>query len=95
MIIHSECHLIIEAVARWKIKLHSFKVALSFSKRITEETEFIKKQVKKSSKDGHWLKLKNVGPTFSSFNAMLWKLTKKIIIMFSDPWWNGFDIFNP
>ena len=20
---------------------------------------------------------------------------KKIIIMFSDPWWNGFDIFNP
>ena len=51
MIIHSEGNLITEAVARWKIKIHSFKVALSCSKRIVhEETEFIKKQYKNQAR---------------------------------------------
>ena len=43
-------------------------------------------------KDENAFKLYKVGPTFSSFNAMLAKLTKKII-MVTDLFWNLFDIF--
>ena len=53
----------------------------TWGNRVYQET------IQQSSEDGHWLKLKkfNVGPTFSSCNAMPEKLTKKVIIMFSDP----------
>ena len=63
----------------------------TWGNRVYQET------IQKSSEDGHWLKLEksNVVPTFSSFNVMPGKLTKKIIAMVCDPWWNGFDIFNP
>ena len=43
-------------------------------------------------KDENAFKLDKVGPTFSSFNAMLAKLTQKII-MVTDLLWNLFDIF--
>ena len=42
-------------------------------------------------KDGYRLKLENVGPTFSSVNAMPAKLTKKIIMVIA-ALWNLFDI---
>ena len=41
--------------------------------------EAVLSSVVTDGKDGHGLTLEQVGPTFSSFNAMRTKITKKII----------------